>query len=231
MRRFLTQASLPRSPQEVFKAIYRCYKWPPGRVASNIRNQLLTPMYPPLADPTAACQVSCSICYNFFPRVNETSCSAQHVCTECVAATIDPPGAEQICPFCRRPGFSVTANLQRWELRRRDEDDTQYEKFERAICDGFDFESAKGCSDEAIAAAMQFQTDPAEIQALLDQGRPIGDILHLLGRPRAAEPKPATPEEPVAAEEEVQVAPQPPEMRPTEQLSRDVIVISDSSDD
>jgi hypothetical protein len=213
MRRFLTVPSLPRSNLEVFTGIYRSYKWALGQVAANIQSQLLTPMYPPLADPTAACQVSCSICYSFFPQVNETCCCAQHICTECIAATIDPPGGDQTCPFCRKPGFAVAANLQRWQLRRRDEDDKQYAKFQQVIHDGFDLETAKGCSDEAIAAALQFQTHPAEVQRLLDSGVRIDDVLQMLSRPRTAEP-------------EVQAALQPPELP-----APAVVVVSDSSDD
>jgi hypothetical protein len=187
-RVFLATPACGTSDFDTFKGIYRRYKWPIGQVVSNIHAGFLTPLFPPACDASAGCKASCSICYQYFPRTNETQCCSHHICTECIAATVDPPGGEQICPFCRKPTFFVIANLSFEQLKTKDGDDSQYEKFEQKTRVGFDFDNVAGCCDEAIAIALQYKGDACAIHELMASGISSDEIISSIVSP----PQPPT---------------------------------------
>jgi hypothetical protein len=86
----------------------------------------------------------------------------------------------------------VTANVSASQLRVIDADDSQFVKFEQVQKGGFDFDQARGCSDEAIAIACQYKGDPIVIDALLRTNVPAAAIIEQLCQPNPPQP-PAPP--------------------------------------
>jgi hypothetical protein len=130
MAAFLKREMVPREELETTKGLYRKYRWKPGVIAANIRTHRLTPLFPAVDVPHPTKLSSCSICYNYFSQMNEAKCCRNHICTECIAASVAPPGEEQICPFCRRTEFAVTPNLTPEQLFIADSDDSTFATFQ-----------------------------------------------------------------------------------------------------
>lgn len=155
--------------------MYSKYKWDIRVISSNIRANKFTPIYKYSPEKTNTHNIECNICYNYFPAINQTNCCFHHICTECIAATVDPN--ELMCPFCRKPKFMVTPNRTRENLKTDDEDDEAYSKYEKKVKGEFDFDEAKGCSDESISIAMQFNLDVKVVDELLKAGLSQDEIL------------------------------------------------------
>ena len=195
-----------KRPGEAPRGIYKTYKWPLAVLAANVRAGRLTPMFEFTPDQTDTNNISCGICYNFFPKMNQTVCCANHICTECIAACVQPPNREQMCPFCRKTGFFVTPNLASSQLKNPDGDDSQYVKFEKRLASGFDSDDAEGCSDEAIAIALQFGWDVKEVNKKLDSGMSVEEVIQAFAK---------------KVEQAVVAPPAPPTPTPTEVPKRE----------
>jgi hypothetical protein len=130
MSSFFKQGFEPRGDLETNRGLYRKYHWKPGVIAANIRAHHLTALFPVVENPHPTVASSCSICYNYFPQLNETKCCRNHLCTECIAATVAAPGEEQICPLCRGRDFTVTPNLTPDQLSLQDTDDSAFTTFQ-----------------------------------------------------------------------------------------------------
>lgn len=193
---FLIAFTRPEKPGEFPQGIYKAYKWNMRVLAANIRSGRLTPMLTFTPDSTETNKISCGICYNFFAKTNQTVCCSNHICTECIAACVTPPGTEQTCPFCRKPNFTVTPNLDVSQLKNPDGDDSQYVKFEKRLVTGFDSDDAEGCSDEAIAVALQFGWKAKEVDKQLKAGMSVQEVIQVFGEPGALESVPAPPPTP-----------------------------------
>lgn len=181
--KFIERACNIRAFQVKFNGLYREYKWKPGIVASNVRARILTPVEEFTPDKTEKNEIMCAICYNYYPLINQTQCCFNHICTECIAAIIDPPPNQAVCPFCRKGNFYVTANLSHIDLKKHDNDDKEYQKYEKKIRDGFDADDFVGCRDESIAIALQYNANPRIINDLVDAGVSIDVVIDTLKNP------------------------------------------------
>ncbi|OHS93273.1 hypothetical protein TRFO_11879 [Tritrichomonas foetus] len=181
MSKFVNSTVPVQNQNEKFLNLYNHYKWTNGHIAANIRAKKLTPIFQGSQDKNEQYNTKCEICYYYYPKINQTTCCFQRICTECIAATIDPNTLT--CPYCRKNIFNVTPNQTRADLKNDDADDENYEKYEKKVKDGFDFEAAEGCSDESIAIALQFQVNVKEVNELLNAGLTIDEIIQSFSRP------------------------------------------------
>ncbi|KAK8870398.1 hypothetical protein M9Y10_008280 [Tritrichomonas musculus] len=108
---------------EVVHNIYKRsdYKWNKGQIAANIRNGIVTPIYPILDEDSGARKCFCPICYNYYAKINETTCCEHGICTECLSAIIPPPPQERMCPFCRSKDFKLRTNVDSNHLVHKDD--------------------------------------------------------------------------------------------------------------
>jgi len=99
----------PSGTQETFKGIHHKYKYSNDQVASWVRSGKSSPLHDPVpVNNGNLC--FCSICYNYYPTINKCTCCNNSVCTECLAATVDPKLVR--CPMCRSQRFAITPNLR-----------------------------------------------------------------------------------------------------------------------
>lgn len=178
----------PSQPIASYTNMYFKYKWDIRVISSNIKTKKLTPIYQYSPEKTETHNVMCNICYNYFPAINQTNCCFHHICTECIAATVDPK--ELICPFCRKSHFSVTPNQKKENLKADDADDEAYSKYQKKVKNEFDFDEAKGCSDEAIVIAIQYNLDVKIVNELLNAGLSQEEIISSLGGNITSQNKP-----------------------------------------
>ncbi|OHS98371.1 hypothetical protein TRFO_08968 [Tritrichomonas foetus] len=108
-----------RNQNECLHGIYHKekYRWTEGQIAANIRKGKVTPIYPFSAESQRTSRCFCSICYNYYPSINETTCCQQGICTECLAAIIDPPPKQRMCPYCRSANISIKPNVEYNDLK------------------------------------------------------------------------------------------------------------------
>lgn len=120
----LTQSSVkPRAAaNEVIHHIYKDsnYKWSQGQIAANIRNHVVTPIYP-ILDEDGNRKCFCNICYNYYQKINETTCCGHAICTECLAAVISPPPEARVCPLCRAENFKIKIDVDSSHLSHKDD--------------------------------------------------------------------------------------------------------------
>ena len=166
---------IPSQQTAHYTNMYSKYKWDIHVISSNINASKFTPIYQYSPEKTSTHNVMCNICYNYFPAINQTNCCFHHICTECIAATVDPN--DLICPFCRKQNFTVTPNQKKENLKADDADDIEYSKYQQKVKDDFDFDEAKGCSDEAIVIAMQYKLDVKIVNELLNAGLSQEEII------------------------------------------------------
>lgn len=181
-KRLILSSNRPLIPDIHFSNIYPSYKWKIFAISANISQKLLCPLDNPSPEKTETHNIMCDICYNYYPTINETNCCSHPICTECVAATVDPKTF--ICPFCRSNHLTLTPILTRDKLKLQDADDEAYQKYEKKIKDGFDFDEAQGCSDDAIAIALQYQVNVKDIDKLIKAGVSSEEIILSLTRPK-----------------------------------------------
>ena len=151
-----------------YNRIYNNYKWTEQQIHLEISNGRLTPISDFTTERTNQSNIICSICYNFYPLINETKCCHQHICTECFAACIDPK--QPTCPFCRSTNPTVTANQKKENLKIPDFDDLQFEKHEEELRDGIEWDQMSGLSDEIIAMSIQYNIEPRILHELSSSG-------------------------------------------------------------
>ena len=161
-----------------FNKLYNKYKFTEQDIAGKISSGQLTPITPFTFEQTGQNNIVCSICYNFYPIINETKCCHQHICTECFAACIDPK--TPTCPFCRSTNLSVTANQKKEDLKIPDFDDLEFEKHEEELRDGINWDKMHGFSDEIIAISIQYDIDPSLIQDLSSSGISNEEIIQII---------------------------------------------------
>jgi hypothetical protein len=106
--------------------LYAHYKWSPDQLRSEITAGRLSPLDPGLDSAAPPSTVFCEICYRYYATVNETSCCQRQICSECVAASWDPPPAPVSCPFCRQAGISWAPNSARGGAN---EDSAEYQQY------------------------------------------------------------------------------------------------------
>jgi hypothetical protein len=171
-----TSQARPRGNTQVTHSIYPSnrYFWNAGQIAKNIQNGVVTPTYPPEARRTRTADCSCLICYQYFPRINQTNCCQHAACTECLACIAKPPPEARLCPFCRAANFTIQPNLQRRQLAHPS-----------SPVDGIDDQPIMGLeksdSDELIALFMQYpDIDKEAARQLYQADVPVGEIIESL---------------------------------------------------
>eukprot|EP00887_Chlorella_sp_A99_P001862 scaffold19.g1862.t1 len=65
----------------------------------------------------------CLICYSAFPTINQSSCCAKEICTECFLRCVCPrvAGRAAVCPFCKTDALRVVYRGRKPEAQRRRE--------------------------------------------------------------------------------------------------------------
>jgi hypothetical protein len=106
--------------------LYSHYKWTVDQLRTEINAGRLSPLDPGLDSAAPPSTVFCEICYRYYMSVNETSCCQRHICSECIAATWNPPPAPVACPFCRQAGISWVPNSVRGGAN---EDSAEYQQY------------------------------------------------------------------------------------------------------
>ncbi|KAK8893628.1 hypothetical protein M9Y10_022053 [Tritrichomonas musculus] len=146
------------------------YKWSPGQIAANIRRGKVTPIYNGTTERERDNRCFCSICYYFYPKINETTCCGQGICTECLAAVASPPPKERCCPFCRKENYSIIPNVEYKQLKNpfvNDEEPLQNLP-----------DTNENLPDDVIALLMQFPNiDQTTVVQLYNDGMSTDQII------------------------------------------------------
>lgn len=190
----ISKFNVKKDPQNKihYTNMYSKYKWDINIISNYIATKKFSPLHQYSSDKTPTNDIMCNICYNYFPTINQTNCCFHHICTECIAATVDP--AKMICPFCRKPNLTVTPNQKKENLKSNDVDDKEYSQYQEKVKEQFDFETAKGCSDEAIAIALQYKLDVKMVNELLLAGLSQDEIVSNLNKNSHPPQQPAQPQ-------------------------------------
>ena len=116
----------------------------------------------------------CDICYNHFPSVNKTNCCGKQICTECIAATINPPSQKQSCPFCRKDKISFKPNITVNNGGTTGEDDDEkfidFEARRQIGLEDVPIDAGVKYSPEVLRIAAQYNLQPRVVQDFLNQG-------------------------------------------------------------
>ncbi|KAJ6231742.1 protein sip5 [Anaeramoeba flamelloides] len=94
--------------------IYEEISWDCGFVKKQILQKKLSPLFEPSGNSTKFSNCVCSICYYYFPILNQTHCCNKGICTECYLQ-IQPKKqatSKDLCPFCRKNSFKIKYNLR-----------------------------------------------------------------------------------------------------------------------
>lgn len=161
--------------------LYAHYRWPKTQIVNLIENGIISPMYPPSDSPEGD-KVFCSICYCYYPKVNITGCCNHQICSECLAAIIEPPPAHRVCPFCKKEDFKIIPFISSTNGgRNNDGDDPEYltfqEKQRRGEADVPINSNLPPCSQRAKEIGEQFNRNPYDIDVLLSAGIPEEEII------------------------------------------------------
>lgn len=161
--------------------LYAHYRWPKAQIINLIESGIISPMYPPSESPDGD-KVFCAICYCFYPKVNLTGCCNHQICSECLAAIIEPPPQHRACPFCKKEDFPIIPFISSSNGgKNNDGDDPEYltfqEKQRRGEADVPINSNTTPCSEKAIAIAQQFNKNPHDIDVLLSAGIPEEEII------------------------------------------------------
>jgi hypothetical protein len=113
--------------------MYNHYKWTPNQVVKAVETGRLSPLDPGTDSPTAPSPVFCEICYRYYMKINTTSCCRRQICSECIAASLDPPPRPVSCPFCRNKSTSWVPNVRIAGSNEDSEEYKQYLKRRRSV--------------------------------------------------------------------------------------------------
>lgn len=113
-----TSECRPNAQHERLHGIYKThqYNWTGEQVAYNIRHSKVTPILPYSKERTDQKKCFCEICYFYYEQINETTCCNHPICTECLAAVVESPPNQQVCPFCRAQQFRIRPNRSYHQL-------------------------------------------------------------------------------------------------------------------
>ena len=164
--------------------LYSHYRWGKTQINNLIENGIISPMYPPCDSPEGD-KVFCSICYCYYQKVNLTGCCNHQICSECLAAIIEPPPAHRACPFCKKEDFPIIPYISSSNGgKNNDGDDPEFlsfqEKQRRGEADvpiNMNNNNSAPCSQRAREIAEQFNRNPYDIDVLLSAGIPEEEII------------------------------------------------------
>ncbi|KAK8883211.1 hypothetical protein M9Y10_045862 [Tritrichomonas musculus] len=163
--------------------LYSHYRWSKQQINNLIENGIVSPMYPPSETPDGD-KVFCAICYSYYQKVNLTGCCNHQICSECLAAVVDPPPAHRVCPFCKKEDFQIIPFISSTNGgKNNDGDDPEFldfqEKQRQGLADVHIDPNRNGnqCSEKARAIAQQYNLNPFDVDVYLNAGIPEEEII------------------------------------------------------
>lgn len=166
--------------------IYKRSKWSPEMLRYMVLNGYVTPLYMFQENQSSSHQISCQICYLYYPKINETHCCHHLICTECLASIIDlPPSTKfRVCPFCRQECFSIKPCVDSVRIPGgANGDDPEFLKYEERRKQGLEDKPITNKKppinypNEVLELANQFHADPDTIHNLMQAGLTQEDII------------------------------------------------------